>query len=291
MPSSKKNNSSNNVILTKSTYLNKLNSDSFETSDEIKNSKLNSNSFDNSTNSSSYSFNSNSELLKNKNSKSNNSNTKVSSTKTPAINAISNSNLHDYSANPNKTSITYVEPYENQKGNLNETKNNDQIISMNKFIKLNDKENSNEHYSYENEGFDLNEKNNYTNINHNSDINEITVFDEKILDKLNETSANNKNMSPTSNNTYTSILMNQNRNNLYNLTKKNESYADIKNSNIPKRVTLSWTSLTIKADVRSLLDKALAMANLVKKKRSEVILNKVHGIVEPGQMLALMGPR
>ena len=200
--------------------------------------------------------------------------------------------MHDYSTNPNNTSITYVEPYENQKGNLNETKSNDQIISMNKFIKLNDKEKSNEYYSYENEGFDLNEKNNNTNINHNSDINEITVFDENILDKLNETSANNKNMSPTSNNTYTSILMNQNKNNLYNLTKKNESYAENKNSNIPKRVTLSWTSLTIKADVRSLIDKALAKANLVKKKkRSEVILNKVHGIVEPGQMLALMGPR
>ena len=73
--------------------------------------------------------------------------------------------------------------------------------------------------------------------------------------------------------------------------KKNDQL-NAKNSFVPKQVTLSWTSLTIKARVRSFVDTTLGFLNKKRKrKRHEVILNKIHGIVAPGQMLALMGPR
>jgi hypothetical protein len=50
---------------------------------------------------------------------------------------------------------------------------------------------------------------------------------------------------------------------------------------IPKKVTLSWKSVNVKTSTGGLL----------RKIKSKVILDDVHGVVEPGQMVALMGAR
>ena len=74
--------------------------------------------------------------------------------------------------------------------------------------------------------------------------------------------------------------------------KVNENMISMKNFFVPKQVTLSWTSLTIKARSKSYLDLPMAiLRKKLKRKRNEIILNKIHGMVEPGQLLALMGPR
>ena len=66
-----------------------------------------------------------------------------------------------------------------------------------------------------------------------------------------------------------------------------------KKSNIPKRVILSWHSLTIKARVRNLAQTIVSCCKSVnkRKERFETILYKVRGIVEPGELLGLMGAR
>ena len=68
---------------------------------------------------------------------------------------------------------------------------------------------------------------------------------------------------------------------------------DIRGSNkLPESVTLSWHSIEVKADINTFKDKVL---NLVRCGRSsnkyKTILENINGCVEPGELLALMGPR
>ena len=61
---------------------------------------------------------------------------------------------------------------------------------------------------------------------------------------------------------------------------------------LPKQAILSWHSLTIKADTRSLGEKIISLAKYSNKKKNHTtILDNVKGIVKPTEMLALMGPR
>lgn len=53
-------------------------------------------------------------------------------------------------------------------------------------------------------------------------------------------------------------------------------------------ITLTWNSLTIKVNKRSLAHKCLP---LNKKPNCEIILEDLKGIAEPGELLAIMGPR
>ena len=64
------------------------------------------------------------------------------------------------------------------------------------------------------------------------------------------------------------------------------------NSFIPEKVTLTWSSLTIRATVKSYLSLPRAILNKkFERKRSETILNSCHGIMVPGTLTALIGPR
>jgi hypothetical protein len=63
-------------------------------------------------------------------------------------------------------------------------------------------------------------------------------------------------------------------------------------NSIPHRVTLSWHSLSIKMQKKRSIDKILSNFCLGKRKsKQETILDNIKGIVEPGEMLALMGSR
>nr|QUF59472.1 ATP-binding cassette transporter Abcg-like8 [Brachionus angularis] len=77
------------------------------------------------------------------------------------------------------------------------------------------------------------------------------------------------------------LFNNQNRGDL--ILKKKENFFTNK---VPKRITLSWSNLSIKAKSKSLKDILLRNKNV----RFETILDQIKGIVEPGEMLALMGP-
>ena len=92
---------------------------------------------------------------------------------------------------------------------------------------------------------------------------------------------------------YTSIpMLSQSPSIKLNLGEMKHENLNVKSAHVPKQVTLSWTSLTIKAHIRSFLDTKFAFFNKKhQRKRHELILSSINGIVEPGQMLALMGPR
>jgi len=61
---------------------------------------------------------------------------------------------------------------------------------------------------------------------------------------------------------------------------------------LPKKAILSWHSLTIKADTRSIGEKIISLTKFSNKKKNHTtILDNVKGIVKPTEMLALMGPR
>ena len=71
-----------------------------------------------------------------------------------------------------------------------------------------------------------------------------------------------------------------------------ENFIIRNNSFIPEKVTLTWSSLTIRATVKSYLSFPRAILNKkFERKRSETILNSCHGIMEPGTLTALIGPR
>ena len=70
----------------------------------------------------------------------------------------------------------------------------------------------------------------------------------------------------------------------------NSEAFNVKSKNyIPKQITLAWISLTIKATGDPYFN--LPLSKKFKRQRTETILDKVNGIVEPGTLLALMGSR
>ena len=74
--------------------------------------------------------------------------------------------------------------------------------------------------------------------------------------------------------------------------KKEEYFEKNSSNNIPKYVTLAWHSITITAQTKSLTERFINRLRCKKSiKKVETILNNVKGIVESGEMLALMGPR
>lgn len=124
---------------------------------------------------------------------------------------------------------------------------------------------------------------------------------------LNETTTNytlTTNVSTLNHNESREVLdkMQSNSNGLY-LNGSNSSssgkYIDKKNDNlsygyekyIPKRVILSWKSITIRAESIKSAKQRLFASICRSQKRYETILSDVRGIVEPGEMLALMGSR
>jgi hypothetical protein len=118
------------------------------------------------------------------------------------------------------------------------------------------------------------------------------------LNELNKDFHNTTQLSDINLNDMTILDFNSNSKSTLELTGDSDDLAkktDAKSKaslSVPKRVILSWTNLTIKAEMKSITEKILYYTKLGKrKKRYEVILNNIRGVVEPGEMLALMGPR
>jgi len=64
------------------------------------------------------------------------------------------------------------------------------------------------------------------------------------------------------------------------------------NSFIPEKVTLSWSSLTIRVSTKSYLSLPQSFLNKrMFRKRTEIILNDCCGLLMPGTLTALIGPR